>query len=305
MIRAHSRSRAAGRGRFALLAAIGLALMGADPCQPTPPTPPPPVHLTAADVYINLGDSVAAGYNASPRDRLSYKKLLLANDNTTYPTWSGRDLATRFPGIRYYDYAQSGADSKDVLQSQVPSAKNVSASVGVLVVVHVGGNDLNDDFAASLLDQGRTLNANLYQIATQLRNNPRWSGLPVQVVIANFYEPTDDVGTIFGSGYEGSVDDSTVCNLVKNPLSGAFRGTYYSFIGNVATASDDTGSTLVDVHDHFLGHAFWHLHPEKPFYDAADPTLWFSMDCTHAANRGHHELRRLFWQAVTDEWYAG
>lgn len=291
------------RSRFALLVAVGFLLMGAEPCQP--PTPPPPVHLAAADVFINLGDSVAAGYNASPRDRLSYKKLLLANDNATWPTWAGRDLSTRFPGLRFYDYAQSGATSKNVLQSQLPNAKNVSASVGVLVVVHVGGNDLNDDFGAALLDQGRTFKANLVQIANQLRNNSRWAGLPVQVVIANFYEPTDDVGTIFGSGYEDQVDDSGTCNLVKNPVAGAFRGTYYAFIENARAAADETGATFVDVHDHFLGHAFWHLHPEKPFYDATDPTLWFAMDCTHAVNRGHHELRRLFWQAVTDEWFPG
>jgi len=35
-----------------------------------------------------------------------------------------------------------------------------------------------------------------------------------------------------------------------------------------------------------------------PYYDATDPTVWFS-DCVHPNDRGHQELRRVFFEAIS------
>jgi hypothetical protein len=42
---------------------------------------------------------------------------------------------------------------------------------------------------------------------------------------------------------------------------------------------------------------------DNPYYYADDPTKWFS-DCIHPDNRGHSELRRLFFEAIDRRYVA-
>jgi hypothetical protein len=53
----------------------------------------------------------------------------------------------------------------------------------------------------------------------------------------------------------------------------------------------------VDALGHFHGHGNNHDDPENPYYDEEDPSGWFD-DCVHPNDRGHHEIRRLFFEAV-------
>ena len=57
------------------------------------------------------------------------------------------------------------------------------------------------------------------------------------------------------------------------------------------------GFAVIDMLGHFHGHGHNYDHTENPYYDAADPTGWFA-DCIHANDRGHHEIRRLFYEAM-------
>ena len=58
---------------------------------------------------------------------------------------------------------------------------------------------------------------------------------------------------------------------------------------------------MVDMHGHFLGHGLNYDMTDNAEYDAADPTLWFESDCIHPNERGHHELRRVFFGAMAGE----
>ena len=54
---------------------------------------------------------------------------------------------------------------------------------------------------------------------------------------------------------------------------------------------------LVDTYDHFAGHGYFFDDEDGPAYDADDPTGWLA-DCESPNNRGHHELRRLFFATM-------
>lgn len=61
---------------------------------------------------------------------------------------------------------------------------------------------------------------------------------------------------------------------------------------------------MVDLHRHFLGHGFHHLDAQNPNHVEDDPTRWFHNDCIHPNDRGHHEIRRLFYEAVDCDYLA-
>lgn len=52
-----------------------------------------------------LGDSISDRGAKGP----FFYDLLHQNDDTTYPTWKGHDLATRFPGLQYVHAAVAGS----------------------------------------------------------------------------------------------------------------------------------------------------------------------------------------------------
>ncbi len=58
-------------------------------------------------------------------------------------------------------------------------------------------------------------------------------------------------------------------------------------------------AVAVPLRQLFLGHGFHYFEASATTYDPYDPTLWLSeQDCIHPNNRGHHELRRIFYQAI-------
>jgi hypothetical protein len=59
---------------------------------------PPPIALTSLSMYVNIGDSIAAGFGIS--SRLSYPDLLTKNDDGAYPTFKGKDFETACSSFR-------------------------------------------------------------------------------------------------------------------------------------------------------------------------------------------------------------
>jgi lysophospholipase L1-like esterase len=79
-----------------------------------------------SDVYLSIGDSIAAGTGASDAGRTSFAALLAARR-----------------GLRLVDLAGAGATTGQVIEEQLPDATSALAGGDVrLVTVSAGGNDL-------------------------------------------------------------------------------------------------------------------------------------------------------------------
>ncbi len=236
-------------------------------------------------LYINLGDSIAAGYDAD--DDAGYAWLLYQNDDRAYPEYAGADLWTR-GGASAKHIADSGATSREVLEN-LQAANLPSTSGTVVVTISAGGNDFNDDpytmISADLTAEvAEAYTRNLSEMVDILRgqyDDPF-------IFVLNIQDPTDGEGTI-PAGY-----DEGMCELLQ--AYGALVGdvavdNLALFNAAIAEAAADEGVALLDYHGWFMGHGL----------NSGDG--WMSDDCAHPTQEGHHQIRRLAWEAFTGELY--
>ncbi|MBW2736421.1 MAG: hypothetical protein JRH20_28875, partial [Deltaproteobacteria bacterium] len=97
----------------------------------------PAINPTNLTLYINLGDSVAAGSGASTSSR-AYRRLLVENDDAFYPLFDGKDLKTIFPGITSISEAEAGSTSA-ALPGQIAGLPD-NLTGETLVTIAIGGN---------------------------------------------------------------------------------------------------------------------------------------------------------------------
>lgn len=271
---------------------------GADSLLPKPDTAKPPTPLKNVTMLVNLGDSLAAGYYAG-KGR-SYKALLVKNNDLLYPAYKGKDLNSWFPGIKVVDRSKSGAVTKDVISQ----AKGVSGNPKglTLVLISAGGNDFNDNIltminpvqASAMAKQGA---ANLGQVVARFSNKLLFPGGAV-ILLLKVHDPTDGTGTVPAKkGLQGFCSVIQKLGIFVGPTAIKNLALFnQQLAGSVGKASN---VTVVDNQAAFLGHGFHHDDPKNKYYQAKDPTLWFHNDCTHGNDRGHHELRRLFWSKIS------
>src|SRR5262249_38900038 len=113
----------------------------------------------------------------------------------------------------------------------------------------------------------------------------------VFIYLANVYEPSDGVGQAAECFY--GLDLSQVLTSLDE-VNAATRA-----------QAEERRTAWIDMHGHFLGHGFNGDDPANPYYQADDPSLWFYDDCIHPNDRGHHEIRRLFWYALAGRNWPG
>jgi hypothetical protein len=97
------------------------------------------------------------------------------------------------------------------------------------------------------------------------------------------YDPSDGTGHV-----DGCFFNLTLPELVA--ALDVWRDRYVEL-------ATEMGFAVVDGLGHFHGHGHSYADPENPWYDAEDPSGWFD-DCVHPNDRGHHEIRRLFFEAI-------
>lgn len=245
----------------------------------------PSAWLGDVDLYINLGDSVAAGYHA--QDDGGYGWLLDRNLDDDFPDYEGADLNSR-SSASVKHITESGATSRDVL-GNLQDANLPSASGTVVVTISAGGNDFNDDYttmisAEAAREAGEKYADNLSDMVSLLRNEYT----DVRIYVLNVQDPTDGEGTI-PSGY-----DEGMCELLEKygdvygETAVANLGIFNDAIADAALAE---GVELLDYHGWFAGHGL----------NSRDG--WMSDDCAHPTSEGHHQLRRLAWSVWTGELY--
>ncbi len=249
--------------------------------------------------FIALGDSLSADlYPArsvagdvaavTPHDDLprglGAAALLYRNDSGRWPAFAGRDLETRYPGIRFENehwfdhparhptdhHATSGSTTVSVLAYQLT---RVAASADrVLVTLTVGRDD-----ALRMLGAPRppaTLVATITERAGRVLDTIRTKLPNADVLVTTVVDPTSGTGTL--------APETDVSREV------GWLEAYNEELRQLVAVTP--GARLADAHRHFLGHGV-----------AAPPDdRWVWAPAPFELNdRGASELRRVWWEALT------
>jgi lysophospholipase L1-like esterase len=237
---------------------------------------------------IVMGDSISAGTGASRRPGLAYGGLLGANDATRWPEAARLDLAARFGhAVPVVNVAVGGATTGSMRADQ-PGMLRTRLTLPVrghsVVVITIGGNDLQLAIISGN-PEGGTLTSALANIrqTVQFLQDPANFPDGVSIYLSAVYDPSD------GEGYiEGCFFNLRLPTFVTG--LDTWRARYFDL-------GRELGVGVIDALGHFHGHGHNYSHMDNPYFDRADTSGWFR-DCIHPNDRGHHELRRLFFEAI-------
>ena len=263
--------------------------------------PPPLAELDDLRLYVNIGDSLAAGYNASGRNGSGghgYARLMLDN-HPDYPAYDGQFLRALYPDVRFVDVSESGATSSDALsnlRSALSGDLPASVDGDVLVSLTCGGNDFNDDVMTIILRTATDaaaarLQANdreMFRLLRERYEDPA-AGHAVVFLVTNVHDPTGGTGAIpagFSDGFCATINDPRLV-----PLRSVAIANLGAYNDAIAAVTAELGGFLVDNHGVFLDHGM----------NAPGAERWLSDDCVHPTNEGHHQLRREEWFVLTGE----
>jgi lysophospholipase L1-like esterase len=237
----------------------------------------------ALTLYVALGDSMSSDHYPTcdvrgldlppPRlDPLGAASLLYQNDDTRWPEFQGKDLASTSPGVRSLNLTQDGATIDDVATEELARLGHDSSDRGILVTLTVGGNDL-----LSALGAGSRLDQVVRRIIaqyTELIETVREELLHATLVLTTVYDPTDGTGRL--PGLEA---------LGRLPLE--YLDHFNDHVR--ATAASGERMKLADVHHHFLGHGV----------TAPESDRWYwNRNMIEPNARGASEIRRVWVEAL-------
>ncbi len=246
-------------------------------------------------LLLGLGDSVTAGYGASPG--LSYFDRLAANPPGEFPEMQGICLRAVLPSLRAENRSISGSTSLEHWDRQVRKLPEYPRDTWGVVVLTTGGNDIIHDYGRSAPREGAMFGASIAQAKPWIANFESrlermleriGQSFPggCDIFLANIYDPTDGVGVAGTVGLPAWKDGM------------AIHREYNEVILRVAERSEWVH--LVDIHGPMLGHGihsrqFWrkHYHPQDPHY-------WFYDNFEDPNDRGYDAIRRLFLNGMAE-----
>lgn len=235
---------------------------------------------------VILGDSISAGAGAGGASRV-YHALLADNDDSTWPDDSDNDLVALTGGdVDIVDYSRGGATTRN-LRGQTDGALEeigLPASGHTIVVLTIGGNDLQ-----SALIGGNPTGPLLDDAIDAIR-----------AMAARFLDPDDfpdGTSLYLATVYDPSDGEAHVDGCFLGLTLPEFVSALDVWRERYIEAGMELGFSVVDALGHYHGHGHNYENMDNPYYDAEDNTGWFS-DCIHPNTRGHHELRRLFYEAM-------
>ena len=250
-------------------------------------------------LLVGLGDSVTAGFGASPGK--SYFDRLLRNPADEFPDMQGLTLPAVLPHLMATNLSVSGSTSPQHARAQIPKLRVQPTNVLGLVVMTTGGNDIIHNYGKSRPVEGAMYGATWEQAEPWITNfasrletmlseiHKAFPGC-CHVFLANIYDPTDGVGDIQNAGLPAWPDGIRI------------HAEYNRIIA--AAAERHPHVHLVDIHGEFLGHGihcakFWHEH-----HDRHDPHYWYFDNLEDPNDRGYDALRRLFLNAISEVFTA-
>ncbi|MBW1811432.1 MAG: hypothetical protein JRJ87_24805 [Deltaproteobacteria bacterium] len=268
------------------------------------PTDFPIDQLDDLKLYINIGDSLAAGYDASGENSSGgkgYARLMLEN-HSDYAAYNSHNLRAIYANVQFVDVSDSGdtsGEALDHLNNALFGSLPQSVDGDVLVTLTCGGNDFNDNISTMLLrirteQAADELESNYIEMVEKLRQryDKPASGHEIVFLITNIHDPTAGTGSI-PPGYSDGF-----CETLNNPLfTPAARQTAIEnmefFNQRMAEVIENLEGHLVDNHAVFFEHGM----------NAEGSQRWITDDCVHPSSEGHHQLRREEWFTLSGERY--
>jgi lysophospholipase L1-like esterase len=251
-------------------------------------------------LFINAGDSIAAGYDAAGNNGpggKGYARLLLSN-HPDYGAYGAAHLSAVASGVDFRDLSESGATSDEIradLQARIDSFPAV-VDGDVLLTISAGGNDFNDNVLVMVSPQlaaqvAANLRSNLATMIALVRDRYEDPALgkEVFVVLQTIHDPTGGTGSV------PLVFDDGFCEVLRNPLLQPVAPLALDNLELVNEAiraeAADQGAFLSDNHQLFLDHGM----------NAPGAQRWLSGDCAHPTSEGHHQIRREMWGVLTGQ----
>ena len=198
--------------------------------------------------------------------------LLHRNQDDLWPQFTGRDLATKYPGIDARVLAWDGAMIEDVMTDELARVGRDSVDPNLLVTLTAGGNDLLD---ALMVERG--LPAVIEEIVGRYVELVEWlqeEFSKATLVLTTVYDPTDGTGVLPGlSEHYGTL-----------PIEHLHR-----FNDEVRRMAKQPGIRLADVHQRFLSHGMG-APPSERWY--------WSGSLVEPNARGASEIRAAWWRAL-------
>lgn len=229
------------------------------------------------DIYLALGDSMsidfypaqdAEGFGISAREDIGASALFHRNDGHLFPDFEGKDLVTKFPGIRYKNLAIDGATCEDLLSKVRASEISTSAGTNILMTLTLGGNDLLETYRRNVGESQSSLKTEVVKVQERYASVVEMlrKKLPgALLILTTIFDPTDGTGIM---------PAATPIYSGKLPIE--FLDEFNRFIVSYA---DNDSTRIADVHKHFLGHgaecnsseSFWYWKPSpiEPSYRGA------------------------------------
>ena len=247
-------------------------------------------------LVVNLGDSIAAGYGMPTGE--AFMELLMQNDDAAHPAFKGKDLKSKYPGIKLSDRSKGSSTSSDLPGQAARAATNPAGDT--LVLISIGINDLLFNYSA-LLDAKEALKiaasaqANILEALKRFSDKKMYGG-KVSVLLYSIFEVTDGAGFLPkdapGNQYCG------VIKLLGPQVSKKVTSSFVLYNQEMAKFIRTQGLLMGDLYAAFLGHGFSYKDKSATYYNAADPTLWFLSDCVHPNSRGHAGIRAETWRVL-------
>jgi lysophospholipase L1-like esterase len=247
-------------------------------------------HWTDRSVLlVGIGDSVTAGYGASPAK--GFFRRLVENPPDEFADMQGKSLAKVFPNLTSINLALSGSTSQECLDLLVPKLKQQDEDTFGIVVMTTGGNDVIHNYGRTPAREGAMYGATIEQAQPWIGNfKTRLDAIIDQLqakfpggcvfFIANIFDPTDDVG------------DAPTAGLPAWPDGLKIIGAYNGVMTRAAESRKNV--KLVDMHGGFLGHGIHCLQFWRQHYDKNDPHYWYWDNLEDPNDRGYDALRRMF-----------
>jgi lysophospholipase L1-like esterase len=240
-------------------------------------------------LLVGIGDSVTAGYGASPGK--AFFRRLVDGPPDEFDDMRGKSLAHVFPNLTTTNLALSGSTSQECLEILVPKLKLQDEETYGIIVVTTGGNDIIHNYGRTPPREGAMYGATIDEAQPWIANfKVRLDAILDQIqakfpggcafFIANIYDPTDDVGDAPNAGLPDWPDGLKIIRA------------YNEVIAHAAAARKNV--ELVDMHAGFLGHGIHCLQFWRKHYDKQDPHYWYWENLEDPNDRGYDALRRMF-----------
>lgn len=240
-------------------------------------------------VLLGVGDSVTAGFGASPGH--SYFDRLVSNPTDEFADIKGVCLRSAIPNLKPMNISVSGSDSIQHLAEQVEPLKPFPNDTQGIVVMTSGGNDLVHWYGRGAPKEGAMYGATRQQAIPWIENfRKRLDAMldklsatfpgGCHIFLATIYDPSDGVGNPAAAGLPPWADMLMI------------HDEYNQIIRDAAAARDNV--YLVDLYEAFLGHGVHCVQWWREHYRNDDPHYWYFTNLEDPNDRGYDAIRRLF-----------